>query len=81
MEQIQSTENTQEPSSTSAFLDMIYQMNKVLDAEPGTILVHCSAGVGRTGTFIGLYKLIQDYLDSEVNNLFKTFLSKHFFYS
>ena len=25
------------------------------------ILVHCSAGVGRTGTFIALYKLIEDY--------------------
>ena len=27
------------------------------------ILVHCSAGVGRTGTFIAVYKLIEDYFN------------------
>ena len=50
-------------------LDLYDEAEDVLAHKPGaTMMVHCSAGVGRTGTFIGLYKLINDLKDNEVEH-------------
>ena len=42
-------------------LDLYEMVDSLLLQSPGTLLVHCSAGVGRSGAFIGLFKLIKDF--------------------
>ena len=51
----------QAPKTTSVLLDLFSRVEELLVERPGTVLVHCSAGVGRTGAFLALFKLIKDY--------------------
>lgn len=50
-------------------LDLVYKVQELNPDSRRPILVHCSAGVGRTGTFIALYKLVIDYQDPRRTNL------------
>ena len=56
------------PDDTKILRDLV-QKSLDLNTSKETILVHCSAGVGRTGTFIAVYKLVSDYMDSKVRAL------------
>ena len=55
------------PEDTRIMLDMVQAVSTISRAKnnPEPILVHCSAGVGRTGTFIAVYKLIEDFYDEK----------------
>ena len=55
------------PEDTRIMLDMVQAVSAVSRAKNNLepILVHCSAGVGRTGTFIAVYKLIEDFYDEK----------------
>ena len=54
----------------------MYKAQTIVEERPGPLIVHCSAGVGRTGCFIALYKMAEELdLDNVTElDLFNTLL-------
>ena len=67
------------PRDTKVLLELYEEAELILKENPGTtMMVHCSAGVGRTGTFIGLFKLVKDFEDNNVQSYLDPTLSVYF---
>ncbi|XP_063218858.1 tyrosine-protein phosphatase 69D isoform X2 [Bacillus rossius redtenbacheri] len=60
------------PEHPSGILKFIKRINEAYSLEKGPILVHCSAGVGRTGTLVALDSLLQQLKEEEQVSIFNT---------
>ena len=61
------------PKNTMILFEMVHGLKKI---DSDRTLVHSSAGVGRTGTFIALWQLInQIHKDEDFLNVFETVLN------
>lgn len=67
--QVEEWPDNSAPEKIMVLLDLLEKTREIADSERGPILVHCSKGAGRTGTFIACYKLITDYMDKNVERL------------
>ncbi|XP_063916082.1 receptor-type tyrosine-protein phosphatase H-like [Zophobas morio] len=62
------------PQGTDNMLQFCTQLREKVNKEGGLIAVHCSAGVGRTGTLIAADILLQTIDDHRDINIYKTVL-------
>lgn len=60
------------PEHPHGIIKFIRQINAVYSVQRGPILVHCSAGVGRTGTLVALDSLTQQLEEEGQVSIFNT---------
>jgi len=60
------------PEHPVGILRFIKRFNEAYAPDKGPILVHCSAGVGRTGTLVALDSLLQQLNDEQSVSIFNT---------
>jgi len=62
------------PPSTDSMISLMYELDMRSDPTNKTspICVHCSAGIGRTGTFVAIRMCIADWLVGEPVNIYDT---------
>lgn len=65
------------PKSAESIINLIEAIQKNFDYVPmnSPIIVHCSAGIGRTGTFIAIDTILHKLKKKEPIDVFRTVLS------
>ncbi|KAG0727794.1 Receptor-type tyrosine-protein phosphatase beta [Chionoecetes opilio] len=60
------------PTTPDTLIHFVKTVRKAVPKESSHVVVHCSAGVGRTGTFIGLSNLMEEMSDQNSIDVFHT---------